>query len=171
MGVGVEALLVPSVIDQGGFDTFRGCYGGDAGDDAAHHPRAEVTERRQRSCFRVLEGFLDRVEGEETDAVFGYTSYDESRAAFIQRGQALGIVDAGYDQEWVLGGGLAFLLTELNAGFGELEGVLSLRYYACGLLREVSTCCRESLDCPCKATRGERHCPWRRRVLPSVSES
>lgn len=65
----LEPLVIPRIINQGSLDPLRrrdsceGCY------DAGGHAGEEITKWRKSSSLRVLEGILDGVEGQESNAI------------------------------------------------------------------------------------------------------
>lgn len=71
MRSGVEAAIVPSVVDQGGFDAFGWRDSKDGGDYPSGHAGEEVTDWSKGASFGVFERVFNGIEGHEPDAIFG----------------------------------------------------------------------------------------------------
>ena len=110
MGHAQIPLLIPCVVDQGRLDSFRGRYACDRRDDSTEHASCDISHGREGPRFGVFKLVLDRIERQESDAIFAYGANDEGRTAFVECRKALLSVDLGDDSKRILGGGDADLL-------------------------------------------------------------
>ena len=109
------------IVNEGSLQALGGRHGGEGRDHARRHAGAQRAERGERAGVGVSEAGADGREGEEADAVF------ENGAGYQCRGAAVegaGAVLAGDGEEEGEGVVVFVVGLELDAGFGELEGVL-----------------------------------------------